>query len=137
MLQLFKKLKLYTKLGPEHIKVYLWSLVDYQHLQKYFYNWNITLNYNFICEVNSTGNFMYLEMLLIASNVHISAPLFRPLWKIVNDLSNNVPAVPVIMSFKVLKCTSSGKISFFLFLSIFYFLSFYFLFSIWGNKISN
>ena len=28
-----------------HIKIYLWSLADYQHLQKYFYNCNITLNY--------------------------------------------------------------------------------------------
>ena len=45
MLQLFKKLKLYTKLAPEtvfkvttsiHIKIYLRSFVDYQHQQKYF-----------------------------------------------------------------------------------------------------
>ena len=67
MLQLLKKLKLYSKLGPDtvhkapisfHIKTYLWSLVDYQHLQKYFYNWNIKLNYYFICKINIKGNFM-------------------------------------------------------------------------------
>ena len=48
-----KKLNLYTKLGPDtvhktpisfHIKFYLLPLVYYQHLQKYFYNWNISLN---------------------------------------------------------------------------------------------
>ena len=49
MLQLLKKLKLYTKLGPVklgHFKIYIRSFVDYQHLQKYFYNWNITWNYS-------------------------------------------------------------------------------------------
>ena len=96
MLQLLKKLKLYvyktasrySTQGPHvsfHIKIYLWSLVDYQHLQKYFYNWNITLNYYFICKINIRGNFLYLEMSLVASNTHILTPLFRPLWKIVND----------------------------------------------------
>ena len=83
-----EKLKLCTKLGPDtvcetpisfHIKIYLWSLVDYQHLQKYFYNWNITLNYYFICKINIRGNFIYLEMPLVASNAHILTPLFRPL----------------------------------------------------------
>ena len=57
MLHLLKKLKLKTKLSPERvhkapisiqIKIHLWSFVDYQQLQKYFYNWNITLNYCFI-----------------------------------------------------------------------------------------
>ena len=71
MLQLFKKLKLYRKLSPDvvhknpmsfQIKIYLWSLVDYQHLQKCFYNWNIILNYYFICRINTRGNFIYLEM---------------------------------------------------------------------------
>ena len=74
-----------------HIKIYLWLLVDYQHLQKYFYNWNITLNYYFICKINIRGNFIYLEMPLVASNTHISTPLFRPLWKILNDLKRYVP----------------------------------------------
>ena len=65
MLYLLKKLKLYTKLGPERvhkapigiqIKIYLWTFVDYQHLQKYFYNWKITLNYSFIYKINIRGN---------------------------------------------------------------------------------
>ena len=133
MLQLLKKLKLYTKPHPTtihkapisfHIKIYLWSLVDNQHLQKYFYNWNITLNYYFICKIIVRGNFIYLEMPLIASNTHISSPLFRLLWKIVNDLKSYVLAVQMIMSFNVLKYFSSDKISFFLFASL-------------GNKISN
>ena len=101
-----------------HIKVYLWSHVDYQHLQKYFYNWNITLNYYFICKIDIRDNFIYLEMPLVASNTHISAPLFCPLWKIVNDLKSYVPAVPMIMSFRVLKHFSTGKIIVFLFVSL-------------------
>ena len=125
MLLLLKKLKLYTKLSPDivykspisfHIKIYLWSLVDYQHLQKCFYNWKITLNYYFICKINIRGNFLYLEMPLVASDTHILTPLFCPLWKIISDSKNVVPAVPMIMSFKVLKYFFSGEISFFLFL---------------------
>ena len=125
MLEILNKLKLYIKLGPEavhkapmcvHIKIYLWSFVDYHHLQKYFYNWNITLNYCFICKINIrvtlSGN---APGSLIASNAHISTPLFRPLWKIVNDSKNYVPAVSAIMSFKVLKYFSNGKRSLFLF----------------------
>ena len=27
-----------------HFKIYLWPFVNYHHLQKYFCNWNITLN---------------------------------------------------------------------------------------------
>ena len=53
MLQLLKKLKLYTKLGAVklgslklgHFKIYIRSFVDYLDLQKYFCNWNITWNY--------------------------------------------------------------------------------------------
>ena len=69
MLQLLQKLKLYAELGPEtvhkapisiHIKIYLSSFVDYQHLQKYFYNWYITLNtassVKSISEVTLSGN---------------------------------------------------------------------------------
>ena len=68
MLHLLKKLKLYTKLVPEtehkapisiQIKIYLWSFVDYQHMEKYFYNWNITLNYCFIYKINIRGNFIW------------------------------------------------------------------------------
>ena len=29
----------------------MWSFVDYQRLQKYFHNLNITLNYSFICKI--------------------------------------------------------------------------------------
>ena len=87
MLHLLKKLKLYTKMGPEterkapisiHIKIYLWSFVDYQHLQKYFYNWNIiTLNHCLIYKINIRGNFTW--KCLTASNTHIISTLFHPL----------------------------------------------------------
>ena len=53
--------------------------------------------------------------LLVASNSHISTILSHPLWKNVNDSKSYVLAVPMIMSFKVLKYFFSGKISFFLF----------------------
>ena len=85
---------IYTKLHPDtvhkapisfHIKIYLWLLVDYQHPQKYFYIWNITLNHYFMCKINIRGNFPYLEMPLVASITHILTPLFCPLWKIVNE----------------------------------------------------
>ena len=50
----------------------------------------------------------------------IKCPYFnsitQPLWKDVNDWKNDVPVVPMIMSFKVWKYFSNGKISFFLFL---------------------
>ena len=36
-----------------------WSFADYQHLQKYFYNWNITLYYCFIHKINIRGNFIW------------------------------------------------------------------------------
>ena len=55
MLQRLRKRKVYTKLSPDtvntahvsfQIKIYLWSLADYQHLQKYFitgtWHWTIT-----------------------------------------------------------------------------------------------
>ena len=60
-----KKLKPYTKMGPEtahkppiiiHTKIYLQSFVDYQY---HFYIWNITLNYYFNCKVNIRGNFIW------------------------------------------------------------------------------
>ena len=43
ILQLLKNLKLNTKLAKNrtlgiHIKIYLWSFVDYHHLKKYFWN---------------------------------------------------------------------------------------------------
>ena len=41
------------------IKIYLWSFVDYQHLQKYFHNWNITLNYCVIYIFHIRGNFIW------------------------------------------------------------------------------
>ena len=92
MLQLRKKSKLYTqldlvKLGHlklGHFKIYIRSFVDYQHLQKYFYNWNITWNYSgashgttafsvkSISGINLSGN------TLIASNTDILTPLFCP-----------------------------------------------------------
>ena len=53
--------------------------------------------------------------LLVALNSHISTILSHPLWKNVNDSKSYVLAVPMIMSFKVLKYFFSGKISFFLF----------------------
>ena len=73
-------------------------------------------DYYFISKINIRGDFLYLEMLLVASNTHILTPLFCALWKIVNDSKSFVPAVPMIMSFKVLKYFFSGEISFFLFL---------------------
>ena len=70
MLHLPKKLKLYTKLGPQtihkaliriHMKTYLWSFVDYLHLKKYFYNWNIiTLNYCFIYKIDTRDKFIWI-----------------------------------------------------------------------------
>ena len=68
MLHLLKKLKLYPKLGPERVnkapkiikvKIYLWLFVDYQHLKKYFYNWNITLSYCSIYKIIIRGNIIW------------------------------------------------------------------------------
>ena len=117
MLQFLRKLKLYTKLAPEtvhkslisiHTKIYLWSFVDYQYLKKYFFIWNITLNHCFICKIISRLT-LSGKAPGYSSNAHNLTPLFYPLWKTVND------SVPMIMSFKVLKYFSNGKISFFLF----------------------
>ena len=127
ILQLLKKLKLYRKLGLDTVfkatisfrtKIYLWSLVDYQHLQKYFYNWNITLNYYFICKINIRGNFLYLEMPLVALNTHILTPLFHPLSKTVNNSKGFVSVVLMIMSFQSFEVFYSSKINFFLFASL-------------------
>ena len=94
-----------------HTKIYLPSFVDYQYLKKYFYMWNIPLNYCFICKIisrltlcgNASG---------YSSNAYNLTPLFHPLWKTVHN------SVAMIMSFKVLKYFSNGKISFFLFASL-------------------
>ena len=112
MLHLLKKLKLYTKVGSEsvhktsisiQIKIYLWSFVDYQHLQKYFYNWNMILNYCSIYKINIRGNFIWKYP---SSNFHISTRLSH------FEKKSNVLAVPMIMSFKVLKHFFSHKVSF-------------------------
>ena len=65
MLQFLKKLKL-RKSGSRknirksiHVKIYLWSFFDYHYLQKYLYNWNIKLNYYFICKINIKGYFTW------------------------------------------------------------------------------
>ena len=108
-----KKLNLYTKLGPDtvhktpisfHIKFYLLPLVYYQHLQKYFYNWNIS------------GVTLYIWNCTWQHQI----PILRHHYfaHFVNDSKSYVPAVPLIMSFKVLKDFSSGKISLFLFASL-------------------
>ena len=76
------------------------------------------MNYYFIFKINTRDSFLYLEMPLVAPNTHNLTPLFRPLWKIVNDSKSFVPVVAMMMSFKVLKYFSSGKISFFLFASL-------------------
>ena len=122
MLHLLKKLKLYTKLIPEtehkapisiHIKIYLWSFVDYQHLQKYFYNWNIrTLNHCFICKIGIRGNLIW------KCPWQHQMPIFRHYFTHFEKMymkKSYLLAVPMIMPFKVLKYFSSGKISFFLF----------------------
>ena len=75
------------------------------------------MNYYFIFKINIRDSFLYLEMPLVASTTHNLTPLFRPLWKIVNDSKSFVPVVPM-MSFKVLKYFSSDEISFFLFASL-------------------
>ena len=53
--------------------------------------------------------------MLVVSNAHISTTLSHPLSKNINDWKSYVPAVPMIMFFKVLKYFSNDKISFFLF----------------------
>ena len=81
MIQLPKKLKLHktgsTKVHKApvsiHIKIYLWSFVDYQHLKKYFYDCNITLNYCFTYKISIRSNLTgYVPG--IASDAHISTP---------------------------------------------------------------
>ena len=57
---------------------------------------------------------------MVASNVHISTTFFRPLSKVVNDSKSYVPAVPIIMSFKVLKEFPISKISLFKLVPTFY-----------------
>ena len=107
---MFQLWKVYKAPISIHIKIYSWSFVDYQHLRKYSYNWNITLNYCFIHEINIKVNLTgYAPG--IESTAHISTPLFCRLRKIVNDPKGYVPAVTLIMSFKVLEYFSSGKIS--------------------------
>ena len=58
--------------------------------------------------------------LMVASNVHISTTLFLPLSKVLNDSKSYVPAVPIIMSFKVLKEFPISKISLFKLVPTFY-----------------
>ena len=59
-------------------------------------------------------------MPLVASNTHILIPLFRPLWKILDDSKGFLPAMSMIMSLKVLKYFSSSRISVFLFTSLWF-----------------
>ena len=115
---------IYIKLCPDtvhkvpisfHIKIYLRSLVEYQHQKNCFCNPNITLNYYFKCKIYIRGNFLYLEMPLVASNIHILTSLSRSLSKILNISKRFVPAAPIVMLLKVLKYFSIGKLSFFLF----------------------
>ena len=114
MLHLLKKINIYTTVTAYkapiniHIKIYLWSFVDYQHLQKHFYNWNITLNYWFIYKINIRGSFTW-KCPLVASNIHISTTLSDPLWKNINYSKSYVLAVPIVISFKVLNCFSINK----------------------------
>ena len=113
MFQFFKKLKLYKQYVSIHVKIYLGSFVDYQHLQKYLYNWNITLNYCFIFIININGNapgsikYLYFDIIILPTVKNCK----------LNDSKSYVPTVPMIIS-KVLKYFSSGKISFFLFSSM-------------------
>ena len=66
-----------------------------------------------MCKISIlSGNFLYLEMSLVASNTQILTPVFRPPWKIVNDSKSFVLAVPIIMLFKVFKYFSSGHSAF-------------------------
>ena len=62
--------------------------------------------------------------LLVASNYHMSTTLSHPLRKNVNDSKCFLLAVPIILSFKVLKYFSVAKRNFFYLLSC-------------GNEISN
>ena len=104
MLHLLEKLKLYTKLLLERVhkapisiqfKIYLWSFVDYQHLQKYFYNWSITMNYYFIYKINIRGNFIWKvpwsgHILEILGTVRYSPERALFFWK--KDTKNFTPS---------------------------------------------
>lgn len=50
-----------------------------------------------------------LEMSLVASKARILTPLFCLLWESVNNSKSYVQALPMILSFKVVKYFSSGK----------------------------
>ena len=97
------------------IKFYV-IFVDYQHLQKYFNNWNITLNYCFIFKSNVRGSVIWK-----CSWQH-QVPIFpyhcSPTLKNGNRLKSIVPTVPMVMSFKFFKYFSSGRISVFVFASL-------------------
>ena len=73
-------------------------IIDYHCLKKYFYNCNIALNYCFICKINIKVYFVW------------KCP-----W---SDSKSYVRTMPMIMSFKVLKYFSCGKLSLFLFASL-------------------
>ena len=82
-------------------------------------HWNKAL-YNFRKrgQRSIVSNNMGLEYaLLVASNYHMSATLSHPLWKNVNDSKCFILAVPISMSFKVLKYFSVAKRNFFYLLS--------------------
>ena len=88
MLHLLKKLKLSPEIVHNtpvniQIKIYLWSFVDYQRLQKYFYNWHVTLNYCFIYKIDIRGIRMsfYLEMPQIVANSQICFNNISPTLK--------------------------------------------------------
>ena len=42
-----------------NIEIYLRLFAYHYHLQKYFYNWNITMNYYFICKINIRDYFIW------------------------------------------------------------------------------
>ena len=68
-----------------------------------------------IVKHNIERNIGLAYAMLVVSNAHISTTLSHPLSKNINDWKSYVPAVPMIMFFKVLKYFSNDKISFFLF----------------------
>ena len=92
--QFLKKL-IYKQNGPRnstlniHIKIYLWSFVDYHRLQSIFAT-GISHVIN-VLSLKSTSGATYLEITLTSSNTHISPiSLFHQFEKIVNDLKNCV-----------------------------------------------
>ena len=76
MLQLRKKLKLSVKLGPEavsiHMKIYLWSLVDFSTYKSIFTTntsyWTSVSSVKSIPEVilpgNTSGNSLYFDIII-------------------------------------------------------------------------